>query len=360
MMRVMNFEVFFMLYLLGQYLTQFFGPFRLLTSHLLLIGLGLFFGFLMVWYFLPKAFSILPSDRGRAFAAESQKAKGKPTGAGLFFISVFVVISFLVVPFSLQTILILLITFLTMLSGYLDDRSITSWGEYKKGAIDMLLAVGAALVLCNCSDVQIWLPFTKAVFTVPPIIYAPFSAALLWISINATNCSDGVDGLSGSLVLIALISLGGFLYFVIGHGTVSEYLLIPHYTDGARWAIMAFTLAGCLAGYLWHNAYPSRVLMGDAGSRAIGFFIGVSVLMSGNPFLILIVASMLLVNGGTGLVKVALLRFFKIRIFGSIRFPLHDHFRINRKWSNSQVLIRFAIAQVLITTIFMGLLIKIR
>lgn len=56
MMRVMNFEVFFMLYLLGQYLTQFFGPFRLLTSHLLLIGLGLFFGFLMVWYFLPKAF----------------------------------------------------------------------------------------------------------------------------------------------------------------------------------------------------------------------------------------------------------------------------------------------------------------
>jgi len=100
--------------------------------------------------------------------------------------------------------------------------------------------------------------------------------------------------------------------------------------------------------------------MGDAGSRALGFFIGVLVISTGNPFLILIVSTVILVNGGAGLVKVALLRFFKIRIFHTVRFPLHDHFRITRKWSNAQVLIRFALVQILITIVLFGIFMKVR
>ena len=132
------------------------------------------------------------------------------------------------------------------------------------------------------------------------------------------------------------------------------------YPDGAGWAIMAFSMIGCLAGYLWHNAYPSSMLMGDAGSRPLGLLIGVLVINTGNPFVILIVATVVLINGGTGLIKVALLRFFKIGIFHNIRFPLHDHFRHKSGWSNTQVLVRFTLLQSLITLILIVMLIKIR
>lgn len=123
---------------------------------------------------------------------------------------------------------------------------------------------------------------------------------------------------------------------------------------------MVFTLVGSLAGYLWYNAYPSVVLMGDAGSRAIGFFIGVCIILTGNPFMILLSSTVILVNGGTGLLKVALLRFAKIRILRSIRFPLHDHFRHVQNWSNSQVLVRFALVQILIGIVMFGVFIKVR
>jgi phospho-N-acetylmuramoyl-pentapeptide-transferase len=150
------------------------------------------------------------------------------------------------------------------------------------------------------------------------------------------------------------------MYFILGHAKISSYLLLPHYPDGAIWAIMAFSMVGTLVGYLWYNAYPSILLMGDAGSRAIGYLLGVFIIQTGNPFLIFIVSGVLLINGGTGLVKVALLGFFKIAIFSNIRFPLHDHVRHNHGWSASQVLMRFAILQLMLTIVLMMLLIKVR
>ena len=119
-------------------------------------------------------------------------------------------------------------------------------------------------------------------------------------------------------------------------------------------------MAGVVMGYLWHNAFPSHCLMGDAGSRALGYFIGVGVMISGNPFIILATSSIILINGGMGLLKVFLLRFFKIKIFENIRFPLHDHMRKNRGWSPTQVLLKFMILQLLITCGIMGIFLKVR
>ena len=183
---------------------------------------------------------------------------------------------------------------------------------------------------------------------------------MLWVSINITNCSDGVDGLSSTLALIALIAMGTIFYFILGHKEISAYLLVPHLNDGASWGLMVFTLVGILMGYLWHNAFPSSVLMGDAGSRAIGFFIGVCVMVSGNPLLILVTSTIFFLNGGMGLLKVFLLRFFKIKIFANVRFPLHDHFRKVKNWSPTQVLIKFMILQILITIALTGIMFKVR
>ncbi len=344
-----------------------FGPARLLQSHAVLIVISLYLGFLLTALLLPKCYRWLPHDRGREYTLNAEAAKGKPTGAGSVFITIFVLICILTAPLDGVQLSMLALTWITMLTGFLDDRSTTSWGEYFKGLLDLIICITASVLLYlfisrNSTDGQtyFWLPFISHNVVIAPWVYITVSTILLWASINTTNCTDGVDGLSGTLVLIALITMGSIFYFILGHREISAYLLVPHLFDGAIWAVMTFGLAGVLMGYLWHNAFPSSVLMGDAGSRALGFYIGVCVMVSGNPFLILATSSIIFVNGGMGLLKVVLIRFFKIQVFRTIRFPLHDHMRHNHHWSPTQVLIKFMIMQVLITIALVGILFKIR
>lgn len=358
-----------MLFYLGQYLQQFWGPARLLSSYAVLLTLALYLGFFLANKLIPKFYDKLPHDRGREFTIKenAEAAKGKPTGAGSVFITIFVLLCFLVVPMSWARASVLVLTWITMLTGFLDDRSVTSWGEYLKGALDLAISVATAFILyyglkASSADgvVRFWLPFVANEIAVHPVVYIIICTIMLWASINTTNCTDGVDGLSSSLVLIALFTLGVVFYFVLGHKDISAYLLVPHLQSGANWAIMLFAMAGVVMGYLWHNAFPSKCLMGDAGSRALGYFIGVCVMVSGNPFIFLATSSIIFVNGGMGLLKVFLLRFFKIKIFENIRFPLHDHMRKNHGWSPTQVLLKFMIVQILITCAVLGIFFKIR
>lgn len=356
-----------MLYYLGGLLTQYFGPARLLQSYTVLIVLALYAGFYAVWKALPSFYDRLPHDRGREFAEAAAAAKGKPTGSGVVWVSAFVILSLVFVPLDWEKCAILALTWLMMLTGYLDDASRTSWGEYRKAALDLVLSVAASVVLAlyltNSSadgTIRFWFPFVTGQVAVAPWLFVLISTVLIWASVNTTNCTDGVDGLSSTLVLVSLITLGVVFYFILGHNAIAGYLLVPHLADGASWAVMTFCLAGVLMGYLWHNAFPSHVLMGDAGSRALGFFIGIGVMVSGNPFLIFATSSIIFVNGGMGLLKVFLKRFFRISIFTTIRFPLHDHFRKNRGWSPTQVLLKFLILQILLTLVIVGVFFKIR
>jgi phospho-N-acetylmuramoyl-pentapeptide-transferase len=182
----------------------------------------------------------------------------------------------------------------------------------------------------------------------------------MWLCINAVNCNDGVDGVSGTLSSFTICVLGLLLYFVIGDANNARYLLIPYNPDAASWALAAAVFCGAILGYLWHNAPPSAALMGDAGSRPIGLFVGMCVVVSGNPAMVFFVGALLLFNGATGLAKVALMRLFGWRVLGSIRFPFHDHVRKNLHWSNAQVLLRFLLIHVASIWLLVILLIKVR
>jgi phospho-N-acetylmuramoyl-pentapeptide-transferase len=350
-----------------------FGPVRLLQSFTVLIVLSHYLGFGLTAWLLPKLYPYLPSDRGREFTPTGEAAKGKPTGAGAVFISFFVVIVVILAPLSTFQVCIVALTWLSMVTGFLDDRATGSWGEYRKGLLDLVLCLIGAAVITHflqgqsgangASDggaVVCWLPFIAKPLAVPPLLFGAIATIILWGSINCTNCTDGVDGLSGTLVLVGLIVMGVIFYFIVGHKDIAAYLLVPHLADGAVWGLVTFALAGVLMGYLWHNAFPSNVLMGDAGSRALGFYIGACVMISGNPFLILATSTIIIIDGGLGIIKVALLRFCRIRIFREIRFPLHDHFRHRHHWSNTQVLLKFVILQVLISMAVLGVFVKVR
>ncbi|MBR1613966.1 MAG: phospho-N-acetylmuramoyl-pentapeptide-transferase, partial [Treponema sp.] len=271
------------------------------------------------------------------------------------------------VPLDWEKSAILILIWLMMMTGFLDDASKTSWGEYRKAVLDLLLSVAASVVVAiylkgssGDGKIYFWLPFIADKIAIAPWLFIIISTIVLWTSVNTTNCTDGVDGLSSTLVLVALITLGSVFYFILGHKDIAAYLLVPHISDGAAWAVMTFCLSGVLMGYLWHNAYPSHVLMGDAGSRALGFFIGIGVMVSGNPFLILATSSVIFINGGMGLVKVALKRFLHISFFPNVRFPLHDHMRKNHDWSPTQVLLKFMMIQILVMLAILGVIFKIR
>lgn len=149
-----------------------------------------------------------------------------------------------------------------------------------------------------------------------------------------TNCSDGVDGLSGTLTIVTLTTIY-IITRILGKGMDMEF------------PILVFVV--CLLGYLWYNATPSKLLMGDAGSRAMGIFISIAILKTQSPFLYLLVAAVLIVDGGLGLIKVSLLRFLKIHILKNTRTPIHDHVRKVSGWSNTQTVYRFTIIQIVIS-----------
>jgi phospho-N-acetylmuramoyl-pentapeptide-transferase len=349
-----------LLHYLGELLADDIGPFRLLASYTFLAGLGTALAALLTWWLLPRLWHLLPKDRGREFAVDADKSIGKPVGAGLIFIPIFMVASLLTVPFEWRFVETLVCVAIASLVGFLDDASHSGWSEYHLGAIDLLIAIAAAMVICQLQPFTLWLPLFKDPIEVSPLQFVIGATPIIWMGINATNCTDGVDGLSASLSGMGILFVGAILYGIVGHAPISSYLLVPHYPLGADWAIMAFVMVGCLTGFLWYNSYPSTVLMGDAGSRPVGLLLGMLVLASGNPFLIIVVAYVVLVNGATGLIKVALLRFFNVGIFKQVRYPLHDHVRHNLGWSNTQVLIRFVLLQAVGTPLLLVLLLKIR
>jgi phospho-N-acetylmuramoyl-pentapeptide-transferase len=336
------------------------GPLRLLNSFFFLAGMGYATAALATWVLLPRLWNRLPQDRGRAFAVNAEQSVGKPLSAGLIFVSVFIVCALIFVPLEARAIRVLPLMAVAMLVGFIDDRKQGGLSEYVLAVLDFAIALAAAGVILGLGDSAIWLPGWKDSIALPVWLSLPLATGVIWLSINATNCSDGVDGVSGSLSGTAILLLGGLLYAVIGNVDVAVHLHIPLNIGGANWAIAAFIMCGAVSGYLWYNAPPSAVLMGDAGSRPLGLLIGMLVVATGNPLFLLLVGTVILVNGATGLVKVAVTRFFGIRILSSIRFPLHDHCRKNLGWSNAQVLVRFMLLHLGVSALLVTLVLKVR
>ena len=390
-----------MLYYLSSYLTRFWGPFRLLQSHALLLAGGAFAGALLVWLFLPRLWNRLPRDRGKAICSDlgGMKSAGKPTGSGFYVTLLLLPVLIVFAPLRFWDMMIVVMLYAAMLFGYLDDRAMVPWGELKKGLLDAVVSIAiacfiffghshvpaelaqlpdfamtfggdtlAAAASCNSARMIVWLPFVKGLWFAPFWVYVPCCAFILWFTMNATNCSDGVDGLAGTLTVITLAMLAVLLYVVVGYRPVAHYFLVPVYADAARWAIVVMIVAGGFGGYLWFNAEPSKILMGDAGSRFLDILVATASMMSGNPLLVLALSPIVLVNGGGGLGKLVLLRFAKKlgfdigedNVIRKVRFPLHDHCKKNLGWSNAQVLMRFVLLQLVVMPILLILLVKIR
>jgi phospho-N-acetylmuramoyl-pentapeptide-transferase len=345
---------------LSELLAPYWGPARLLSSYVVLATVGSFCSAVATVLLLPRLWHLVTTDKGRAHAIDAEQSVGKPVGVGIFIVLITVVGIALFSPVDSRVYFCFGAMLVASAVGYLDDFRRGGLSEITLGLADLAISVFVCVVILNGHDAQLWLPFTATAFDLPfwlaLLVYVP----VVWICINATNCSDGVDGVSGTLSAVTICVLGFILYMVVGDVNNAEYLLVPFRADAANWAVAAAIFCGAIIGYLWHNAPPSAALMGDAGSRPIGLFIGMCIVVSGNPAIIFFVAPLLLFNGATGLAKVALIRVFGWRILDSIRFPFHDHVRKNLQWSNAQVLLRFLLIHLASLFFLVTLLIKVR
>jgi phospho-N-acetylmuramoyl-pentapeptide-transferase len=271
---------------------------------------------------------------GRQYAHDGSLSAGKPRGAGIIFVFVFVIAALLFAQINAEIVIYLILIVVEMFTGFFDDAAEKPWNEYLKGFLDLVVAAVVALVYLHYNGSDVTFALAGVTVTFPPVLFALLAIVLVWASINVTNCSDGVDGLSGTLTIISIMT-----FFVIDNLLGVE--------DGFNFCILLFAV--CLLGYLWYNATPSKLLMGDAGSRAMGIFIAIVALKSGSPFLYLPAAAMLIIDGGLGLIKVSLLRFLKIHILKNTTTPIHDHVRKKSGWSNAQVVFRFAIIQIVVS-----------
>lgn len=299
----------------------------------LLAFAGIMFAFMATVWATAKFSPLLPKDAGREFAHNGKLSAGKPRGAGIIFVLAFVVAAFLFVPFSVEMTIYLILITICMMTGFLDDASKTPWGEYKKGFLDLCVAALVALTFLKYNSNVVELAFFGVKFVLPPVVFALLTVILVWTSVNVTNCSDGVDGLSGTLTIITIMTI---------------YCIDRIRGIEGDFSFVILLFAVCILGYLWYNATPSKLMMGDAGSRAMGLFISIAILKTGSPFLYIPVALVLILDGGLGLLKVALLRFLKIHILKNVRTPLHDHVRKVWDWSNTQTVFRFAIIQIIL------------
>ena len=251
----------------------------------------------------------LPHDHGRAFAVNGELSKGKARGSGLIFVLCIALVTLAVIPFRVEYLIYTALLIASMLSGYFDDAADTAWNEYKKGLIDFVIAVVAGVTYLNFNGTGVQL--LNWAFRIPYPVYLLLIVVLIWASINVVNCTDGVDGLSASL---AVVSIGTFL---------------------------------------WSNAKPSTLLMGDAGSRAMGFFLAILALKSNHPFAFLLAALVFIVDGSLGILKISFKRFLHISILKKTLTPLHDHVRKRMGWSDEQVVARWLILQAVASALLL-------
>lgn len=295
---------------------------------------GILVAFVLTFLGLRFPFPFLPVDHGREFAVNGALSKGKTRGVGFTFTIVFVVCSLVFMPADREYIIYCILLLAVMLSGYLDDASKTPWNEYKKGFIDFVVSAVTMWTFVNFNQDLLKIHIGSMAVDIPAPLYFILGIILLWVSINVTNCSDGVDGLCAGLCCVVIAS-----FVVIFTNELSYYV------------ITGYIFVSALLAYLYFNSTPSSMLMGDAGSRALGFYIAVIAMKTGHPLIYILLALVLVLDGGLGLIKVALKRFLKISILVNTRTPLHDHARLNKGWSDTQVVSRFIIFQIICAVI---------
>src|SRR5215510_12795500 len=229
------------------------------------------------------------------------------------------------------------------LIGFADDyrklrrRNSRGLTGRQKLAAQFVIATAAACLLLFLSgfDSTVPVPFFKDVRPNLGWFYIPFAALVMVGASNAVNLTDGLDGLAIGPVMITSATYVIFTY-VSGHVKIAEYLQVSYVAGGGEVAVFCGALAAAGLGFLWFNAYPAQMFMGDVGSLAIGSALGVAALITRQEIVLLLVGFVFVAETLSVVTQVASFKLRRKRIFRMA--PIHHHFEL-LGWPEPQIIV---------------------
>lgn len=239
------------------------------------------------------------------------------------------------------------------LIGFLDDydkvkkRSTAGVSSRARLAGEFLVAGIAAWLIVSKISTNLYVPFLSGYYIPLGPFYYLFAATVIVGFGNAVNLTDGLDGLAAMPVVIAA---GAFaiIAYLAGRADFSAYLGIPHVKGAGELAILCAGIMGACLAFLWFNAPPAAVFMGDTGSLALGGALGAIAVSAHHEIVLLIVGGLFVMETASVIIQVAVYKRTGKRVFKMA--PIHHHFE-QLGWKESTVVIRFWIVSIVLALI---------
>ena len=344
----------FMLYHLALYLKQYYSIFnvfhytsvRAIGALLTSSGLALLFGDHCI-AFAQANFASKP----REDVPQTHQIKhNKPTAGGIFILGNILISLLLWGNLQASKLWLCLLALLLFgIIGFIDDwyklkykRGITSKQKFSWQLISALIIILTWLFWLNPSTELIF-PFFKYLHPDLGWFFVPWAVFVMLACSNAVNLTDGLDGLA-TTSLITNFGVFSLIAYVAGHAKIAAYLQIP-FAGSSELVIVGAALLGASLGFLWYNAYPAQIFMGDTGSISLGAVLGFMALITKQELLFVISGGLFVLETVSVILQVFWFKYRGKRIFKMA--PIHHHFELIGL-PESKITIRFAIISIIL------------
>lgn len=338
-----------------------FNLFRYLTFR---SGCAVMTAFILCLWMGPRMIAWLKSKQGsasniREYLEEAHaKKSGTPTMGGLMILIAVTISTLLWADLSNQFVWIALLVMVGYgLIGFGDDYLKLTKKNSKglPGKMKLLgqIVIGAAAtawvvyLLPSHMDTHVAIPFFKNFFINLGWFFVPWAIVVMVGASNAVNITDGLDGLA--IVPIAIVAACfGLISYLSGNAVFANYLQIPFVAGTGELGVLCAALVGGGLGFLWYNAPPARVFMGDTGSLALGGVLGTIALITKHELVLAIVGGLFVLETASVIIQVMSFKLTGKRVFAMA--PLHHHFE-KKGWPETTIVIRFWIVAIILALI---------
>ena len=194
---------------------------------------------------------------------------------------------------------------------------------------------------------NLYFPFFKNLSLHLGLFFIPFALFIIVGSSNAVNLTDGLDGLATVPVMLVALSFT-LICYVVGNTVFSEYLQIPYIANVGETSIFCGSIVGSCLGFLWYNAPPAKIFMGDTGSLSLGGSLGAVSIITKHEIVLGIIGGLFVLETASVIIQVLSFKLTGKRVF--MMAPLHHHFE-KKGWAESTVVIRFWIISIILALI---------
>jgi len=246
--------------------------------------------------------------------------------------------------------LVLFTTISFALLGFLDDYIKIKRGKgisgKKKMVFQSAIALVGAVILFTFLDFvpQVTFPFFKNIRPDLGVCYLFLIIFVLVGTSNAVNLTDGLDGLAIGPVMITAGTFALFTYLA-GHYEFAHYLQIPYVRGSGELSVFCGAVVGAGLGFLWFNAYPAQIFMGDTGSIALGGALGMVAIITKQEILLALVGGIFVIEALSVIIQVGVFKLKRKRVFRMA--PLHHHFEL-KGWAEPKIIVRFWVVTIIL------------